>query len=115
MRQIKFRGKRVDNGEFVFGDVAHTEVGILMGYGFEVAPDSVAQFVGCDLDGNEVYEGDEVVGKSGTTWVAVLNATVTLPEFANRSREPLKVNGFKLKEAHHDSQHQIPRWDNRSR
>lgn len=98
MREIKFRGQRVDNGEFVFGDVAHTEVGILMDGGFEVDPDSIAQFVGCDLDGAEVYEGDEVVAKNGTTWVAILGTTVTLPEHAKNIREPLALNGFKLKE-----------------
>ena len=60
-RPIKFRGKRVDNGEFVFGDIAHTEVGILMDGGFEVVPDSVAQLVGYDANGREVYEDDVLI------------------------------------------------------
>ena len=69
MRKIKFRGKRLDNGELIYGDLLH--------YGkYEVcirsysSPDknsfstlpidskSIAQFVGYDSDGNGVYEGD---------------------------------------------------------
>lgn len=75
-RIIKFRGKRVDNGEWVYGDLfrSHPEhhspsVSIAtdefhpVGYGsrtfYEVVPESVGQFVGLlDKSGKEVYEGD---------------------------------------------------------
>jgi len=59
-RTIKFRGRDICTGEFVYGDVAHTEVGILID-GREVDPDSVAQFVGHDKNGAEVYEGDKIL------------------------------------------------------
>ena len=103
MRTIKFRGKRVDTGEFVFGDVAHTELGILMGYGFEVVSDSVAQFVGCDLDGAEVYEGDIVTDGRGREFVAKLmpvgersSKYVTTVKFA--------MNTLKLKTGENNAQ-----------
>ena len=66
MRQIKFRGRRLDNGQFVYGDFVHyvpqsSFPGIVDEDGFvhEVAPESVAQLVGRDVNGKEVYEGDK--------------------------------------------------------
>lgn len=59
-RKIKFRGRVINTGEFVFGDLAHTEVGVLIG-AHEVEPESVAQLVGFDADDREVYEGDELI------------------------------------------------------
>ena len=70
-RQIKFRGRDINTGEFVFGDLAHTEVGVLIG-AHEVDPESVAQFVGYDCEGAEVYEGDLLVDKHGIGYVVRL-------------------------------------------
>ena len=66
MRQIKFRGKRLDNGEWVYGDLIHiddSDIGIVTDYdhwqGCRVDPETVGQFVGItDEHGKEVYEGD---------------------------------------------------------
>ena len=66
MREIKFRGKRLDNGEWVYGDLhirtpfphIHSEID----YGkVNIDPHTVGQFTGLhDKRGKEIYEGDIV-------------------------------------------------------
>jgi uncharacterized phage protein (TIGR01671 family) len=71
MRQIKFRGKRVDNGEWVYGDLwrsygkTETTYVIRDGHGnmsdYEVNPATVGQFTGLmDKNGKEIWEGDVI-------------------------------------------------------
>lgn len=76
MREIKFRGKRLDNGEWVVGHyIAHrTRVGAdnlrhliicneEMSQQYPVDPQTVGQFTGI-LD-KEIYEGDRVKEEDG--------------------------------------------------
>lgn len=69
---IKFKAKRLDNGEWVKGDLAHSLDGGLNIFGFTrengvdyysgvhlINPTTVCQFTGLtDCEGNEVWEGD---------------------------------------------------------
>ena len=98
-RKIKFRGRRTDNGELVYGNgiyqdlpvtekqkelgfvsrtyIIGTEFPLVAKLWHPVDPESVAQLVGYDSAGNEVYEGDIFVVPCGTEIAARLFDNIT--------------------------------------
>lgn len=60
MREIKFRGKRKYNGDWVYGDLRHQKVGDFYEIdGWTVNEDTIGQFTGLyDKNDAPIYEGD---------------------------------------------------------
>lgn len=71
MREIKFRAKRIDNGEWISGDLhLHTplpHIHSTLGDNAKIDTDTIGQFTGLlDKNGKEIYEGDVLLLPANT-------------------------------------------------
>lgn len=98
MRKIKFRGKRIDNGEWKYGDLLHIVGGCVIYHGSQkeseliedrpnlaielymdevspVTPDTVGQFTGVkDDNGIEIFDNDIIlINNSGVAIVTYVD------------------------------------------
>lgn len=97
MRTIKFKAKRLDNGEWVKGDLVHSTSYVGISYPSDEFPDvpivhrvdpsTVCQFTGLkDCEGNEIWEGDIIENhdfpfeKRTVTWANCLSCFIPIDE-----------------------------------
>jgi len=77
-REILFKGKRIDNGEWVEGDLLTAEPVLIFcnknAYEYNVNTETVCQFTGLlDKNGNKIFEGDKANCKFGSFTVKFID------------------------------------------
>ena len=84
IENIKFKAKRLDNGEWIIGSfvvmkipaLSKTTIGIVASDGatlHEIDPTTVCQFTGLkDCEGNEIWEGDAILNTNSGSQYTVM-------------------------------------------
>lgn len=105
---IKFRGRPTSAmyGNLVFGDLIHYNgriaIHVIRQGIYTVDPDSIAQLVGYDVDGREVYEGDTLTDILGNEYTAKIRIELICDDKRSTLRGKVyagSVDNLKLKEA----------------
>jgi hypothetical protein len=100
MREILFRGKRVDTGEWVFGYYTkHTSGKIFIRciskdctQSYEVIPSSVGQYTGLKINGQKVFEGEIIKFLDGSCFIVEQKYNLCSVKYRNLNNYPSLFN-----------------------